>query len=75
MSSNITDGSSANSAVFNYPTEPGNNAFAIQLYREISALEGKILKDEADDRLDDGRVVVQGCGKEVTNGSRGSEVE
>jgi hypothetical protein len=57
--------------VFDRPTEePGNNAFAVQLkklYRGISALEGKILKDEADDGLDDGRVVVQGRGKEVTD--------
>jgi len=67
------DGSSASSAVFDRPTEePGNNAFAVQLkrlYRGISALEGKILKEEADDNngLDDGRVVVQGHGKEMTD--------
>jgi len=59
--------------VFDRPTEePGNNAFAVQLkrlYRGISALEGKILKEEADDNngLDDGRVVVQGRGKEMTD--------
>jgi hypothetical protein len=50
--------------VFDRPTEePGNNAFAVQLkklYRGVLALEGKILKNEADDGLDDGRVVVQG---------------
>jgi len=65
-------GSSASSAVFDRPTEePGNNAFAVQLkrlYRGILALEGKILKEEADDnRLDDSRVVVQGRGKEMTD--------
>jgi hypothetical protein len=39
-----------------------------RLYRGISALEGKILKEEADDNgLDDGRVVVQGRGKEMTD--------
>ena len=58
-----TDGSSASSAVFDRPTEePGNNDFAVQLkklYRGVSALEGKILKDEADDGLDDSRVVVR----------------
>jgi hypothetical protein len=31
-----------------------------KLFRGVLALEGKILKDEADDRLDEGRVVVQG---------------
>ncbi|KIM82091.1 hypothetical protein PILCRDRAFT_8329 [Piloderma croceum F 1598] len=40
--------------VFDRPTEePGNNAFAVQLkklHTGISELQGKILKDEADDR-------------------------
>ncbi len=73
LSSNTMGGSSASSAVFDRPTEePGNNAFAVQLkrlYRGILALEGKILKEEADDNngLDDGRVVVQGRGKEMTD--------
>jgi hypothetical protein len=36
-----------------------NNAFAVQLKKLYRGVEGKILKDEADDGLDDGRVVVR----------------
>jgi hypothetical protein len=70
LSSN-TDGSSASSAVFDRPNEEhGNNAFAVQLkrlYRDISALETKILKEDAEESVDDTRVVVQGRGKGVTH--------
>jgi len=39
-----------------------------KLYRGISALETKILKEDAEDGSpEDSRVVVQGCGKEVTD--------
>jgi protein SMG6 len=39
-----------------------------KLYRGISALETKILKEDAEDGgPEDGRVVVQGRGKEVTD--------
>jgi hypothetical protein len=59
------------STAFDHPSEePRNDVFVVQskkLYRGISALEGKILKDEVDDGLDDGRVVVQGREKEVTD--------
>ena len=72
LSSNTTDGSSASSALFDRPNEePGNNAFAVQLkklYRGISALETRILKEDADENAhDDGRIVVQGRGKEITD--------
>jgi hypothetical protein len=72
LSSNTTDGSSTSSAVFDRPTEePGNNAFAVQLkklYRGISALEAKILDEDADKAgIEDPRVVVHGRGKEISN--------
>jgi hypothetical protein len=59
-------------AVFDRPIEePGDNAFELQLkklYRGISALEGRILKEDADENgHDDGRIVVQGRGKEMTD--------
>ena len=58
--------------MFDRPTEePGNNAFAVQLkklYRGISALEAKILSEDADETgLDDSRVVVHGRGKEISD--------
>jgi protein SMG6 len=64
--------------VFDRPNEePGNNAFAVQLkklYRGISALETRILREDADESgLDDGMVVVQGRGKEVNDD--GAEVQ
>jgi protein SMG6 len=66
------DGSSASSALFDRPNEePGNNAFAVQLkklYRGISALGTRILKEDADENAHDvGRIVVQGRGKEITD--------
>ncbi|OAX36865.1 hypothetical protein K503DRAFT_271382 [Rhizopogon vinicolor AM-OR11-026] len=71
LSSGTTDNSSASSALFDgKPREdPSNNAFAVQLkklYRSISALETKILNEDPDD-LDDGRVLLQGRGREVTD--------
>jgi hypothetical protein len=63
------DGSGVSNAVFNQPTqEPRNNAFVVQLklYRGISALEAKILSDDADKSgLNDSRVVVHAHGKEI----------
>ena len=57
LSSNTTDGSSASSTLFDRPNEePGNNAFAVQLkklYRGISALETRILKEDADENAHD----------------------
>jgi protein SMG6 len=72
FSSNTTDGSSASSAVFDRPTEePGNNAFAVQLkklYRGISALEAKILSEDADDGgIEDPGIVVYGREKEISD--------
>ncbi|EIW73927.1 hypothetical protein CONPUDRAFT_160557 [Coniophora puteana RWD-64-598 SS2] len=62
LSSGATDNSSASSAVFDVHGKPkddaGNNAFAVQLkklYRNISALESKILNKDADDHADEGR--------------------
>jgi protein SMG6 len=55
--------------VFDRPIE--GHAFAVQLkklYRGISALEGRILKEDADENgHDDGRIVVSGRGNEVTD--------
>lgn len=72
LSSGTTDNSSASSALFEGrpPREdPGNNAFAIQLkklYRTISTLESKILNEDSDENVDEGRVLLQGHGREVT---------
>jgi protein SMG6 len=72
LSSGTTDNSSASSALFDgKPREdPSNNAFAVQLkklYRSISALETKILNEDSDDHLDEGRVLLQGRGREVSD--------
>lgn len=72
LSSGTTDNSSASSALFEGrpPREdPANNAFAIQLkklYRTISTLESKILNEDSDENADEGRVLLQGRGREVT---------
>ncbi|KAG0705195.1 hypothetical protein DFH29DRAFT_908006, partial [Suillus ampliporus] len=72
LSSGTTDNSSASSALFDSkPREdPSNNAFAVQLkklYRSISTLETKILNEDADDYVDEGRVLLQGRGREVSD--------
>ncbi|KAG1754234.1 hypothetical protein EDB19DRAFT_1665358 [Suillus lakei] len=72
LSSGTTDNSSASSALFDSkPREdPSNNAFAVQLkrlYRSISTLETKILNEDPDDLVDEGRVVLQGRGREVSD--------
>ncbi|OJA21630.1 hypothetical protein AZE42_09745 [Rhizopogon vesiculosus] len=72
LSSGTTDNSSASSALFDgKPREdPSNNAFAVQLkklYRSISALETKILNEDPDDLDHDGRVLLQGRGREVSD--------
>ncbi|KAG1756261.1 uncharacterized protein EDB91DRAFT_1091560 [Suillus paluster] len=72
LSSGTTDNSSASSALFDTkPREdPSNNAFAAQLkklYRSISTLETKILNEDADDYVDEGRVLLQGRGREVSD--------
>jgi protein SMG6 len=65
------DRSSANSPVFDRPNkEHGNNAFAVQLkwlYRDISALETKILKEDAEESVNNTCIVIQGHRKEVTH--------
>lgn len=72
LSSGTTDNSSASSALFEGrpPREdPANNAFAIQLkklYRTISTLESKILNEDSDENTDEGRILLQGRGREVT---------
>ncbi|KAL4074508.1 hypothetical protein V8B97DRAFT_2092695 [Scleroderma yunnanense] len=72
LSSGTTDNSSASSALFDGrpPREdPANNAFAVQLkklYRTISTLEAKILNEDSDDNVDEGRVLLQGRGREVS---------
>ncbi|KAG6333998.1 hypothetical protein ID866_5081 [Astraeus odoratus] len=72
LSSGTTDNSSASSALFDGKPpreEPANNAFSIQLkrlYRNITALEHKILNEDTDENPDEGRVVLQGRGREVT---------
>ena len=58
--------------MFDRPTEePGNNAFAVQLkklYRGISALEAKILSEDADEGgIEDPRIVVYGREKEISD--------
>ena len=63
--------------MFDQPKEElGNNAFAVQLeklYGGISALETKILKEDAEEgRLNNGRIMVKGLRKGITN--KGSEV-
>ncbi|KIJ69496.1 hypothetical protein HYDPIDRAFT_79483 [Hydnomerulius pinastri MD-312] len=72
LSSGTTDNSSASSALFEgKPREdPGNNAFAVQLkklYRNISSLESKILSEDTDDNADEGRILLHGRGREVTD--------
>lgn len=72
LSSGTTDNSSASSALFDSkPREDAsNNAFAVQLkrlYRSISTLETKILNEDPDDLIDEGRVVLQGRGREVSD--------
>jgi hypothetical protein len=72
LSSGTTDNSSASSALFDSkPREDAsNNAFAVQLkrlYRSISTLETKILNEDPDDLVDEGRVVLQGRGREVSD--------
>lgn len=72
LSSGTTDNSSASSALFDSkPREDAsNNAFAVQLkklYRNISALETKILGEDPDDLVDEGRIVLQGRGREVSD--------
>lgn len=72
LSSGTTDNSSASSALFDSkPREDaGNNAFAVQLkklYRNISALETRILNEDPDDLVDESRVVLQGRGREVSD--------
>lgn len=73
LSSGTTDNSSASSALFDGarpPREdPSNNAFAVQLkklYRSISTLESKILNEDSDDNADEGRVLLKGRGREVS---------
>ncbi|EIW85261.1 hypothetical protein CONPUDRAFT_141912 [Coniophora puteana RWD-64-598 SS2] len=73
LSSGTTDNSSASSAVFDVHGKPkddaGNNAFAVQLkklYRNISALESKILNEDADDHADEGRVLLQSRSRGVS---------
>ncbi|KAG1854303.1 hypothetical protein C8R48DRAFT_776684 [Suillus tomentosus] len=75
LSSGTTDNSSASSALFDSkPREDaGNNVFAVQLkklYRNISALETRILNEDPDDLVDEGRVVLQGRGRENIMGSK-----
>jgi protein SMG6 len=72
LSSNTTDDSSANSALFERERkETGNNAFAVELkrlYRGITCLEGKITQQdsELDGSEEAGRVLLKGRpGKEV----------
>ncbi|KAG1891533.1 hypothetical protein F4604DRAFT_1706903 [Suillus subluteus] len=72
LSSGTTDNSSASSALFDSkPREDAsNNAFAVQLkklYRNISTLETKISNEDPDDLVDEGRVVLQGRGREVSD--------
>ncbi|KAH7930887.1 hypothetical protein BV22DRAFT_1054224 [Leucogyrophana mollusca] len=72
LSSGTTDNSSASSALFEgKPWEdPSNNAFAVQLkklYRNISTLESKILNEDTDDNADDGRVLLHGRGREISD--------
>lgn len=72
LSSGTTDNSSASSALFDSkPREDAsNNAFAVQLkklYRSISTLETKISNEDPDDVVDEGRVVLQGRGREVSD--------
>ena len=66
LSSN-TDDSSASSALFERQgkpsEEPGNNVFAIQLkkiYRTISSLEDKVKQQDADDTVEESRIMVRG---------------
>lgn len=73
LSSGTTDNSSASSALFDGvrpPREdPANNAFAIQLkklYRSISTLESKIRNEDSDDNADEGRILLHGRGREVS---------
>ncbi|KAH7889781.1 hypothetical protein F5I97DRAFT_588082 [Phlebopus sp. FC_14] len=72
LSSGTTDNSSASSALFEgKPREdPGNNAFALQLkklYRSISTLESRILSEDNDDNPEEGRVLLHGRGREITD--------
>jgi hypothetical protein len=72
LSSGTTDNSSASSALFDgKPREDlNNNSFAGQLkklYRSISALETKILNEDVDDYPDEGRVLLQSRGREVSD--------
>jgi protein SMG6 len=72
LSSGTADNSSASSALFDGKLceDPSNNAFAVQLkklYCSISALEIKILSEDADDHSDEGRVLIQGRGREVSD--------
>jgi hypothetical protein len=57
--------SSASSALFDSkPREDAsNNAFP----RSISTLETKIVSEDPDDLIDEGRVVLQGRGREIRN--------
>ncbi|EIW74147.1 hypothetical protein CONPUDRAFT_86014, partial [Coniophora puteana RWD-64-598 SS2] len=68
-----TDNSSASSTDFDVHGKPkddaGSNAFAVQLkklYRNISALESKILNEDADDHADEGRALLQSCSRGVS---------
>lgn len=72
LSSNTTDDSSANSALFERERkETGNNAFAVELkrlYRGITCLEGKISQQDSELECTEeaGRVVLKGRpGKEI----------
>jgi hypothetical protein len=63
LSSSTTDGSSAPSSIFDHrPREEKTNAFSNQLkklYRDISALETKILSDSGEPQ-DESRIVIKG---------------
>ncbi|KAF9232140.1 hypothetical protein BU15DRAFT_81571 [Melanogaster broomeanus] len=72
LSSGTTDNSSASSALFEgKPREdPGKNAFADQLkklYRSISSLESKIINEDADDNVEDSRIVLHGRSREQSD--------
>jgi protein SMG6 len=64
LSSSTTDGSSAPSSIFDHkPREEKTNAFSYQLkklYRDISALETRILSDSSEPQ-DESRIVIKGA--------------
>lgn len=72
LSSSTTDGSSAPSSLFDRKPrdESRTNAFSAQLkklYRDISALETKILREDADDAQDESSRTVLRPGSEISS--------